>query len=68
MVHSADGVTLHLKQIKIKDFKKWSEMKTDEDMSDVTKDVENNIAEATKINNRMTQRKMTMDENVLRMD
>jgi hypothetical protein len=47
-------VILHLKQIKIKDLKKWSEMKTDEEMSDVTKDVENNFAEASKIKNRMT--------------
>ena len=31
-------MTLHLKQIKIKDFDKWSKMKTDADMDEVVKD------------------------------
>jgi hypothetical protein len=31
-------MTLHLKQIKIKDFDKWSKMKTDADMDKVVKD------------------------------
>lgn len=43
MQHDSDGLTLHLKQIKIKNFKQWSEMKTDADLADLTKDVENNI-------------------------
>ena len=35
-----DGnLTLVLKQIKIKDFDKWSSMKTDEDVHDVVKDL-----------------------------
>ena len=34
-----DGdMTLHLNQIKIKDFDKWSKMKTDADMEEVVKD------------------------------
>jgi len=34
-------MTLKLKQIKIKDFEQWGEMKTDEDLDVVTKDVVN---------------------------
>jgi hypothetical protein len=39
-----DGnLTLVLKQIKIKDFDKWSSMKTDEDVQDVVKDLTGDI-------------------------
>ena len=39
-----DGnLTLVMKQIKIKDFDKWSAMKTDEDVQDVIKDLTGDI-------------------------
>jgi hypothetical protein len=34
-------MTLKLNEIKIKDYEQWSEMKTDEDLHEVTKDIVN---------------------------
>ena len=35
--------------IKIKDFDKWSQMKTDEDLNEVTKDIVNDVVEEKKL-------------------
>ena len=48
---------LTLKQIKIKDFKKWQEMKTDEDLEEVNKDITFNVKAEQAIKNRNTNRK-----------
>ena len=42
-------MTLNLDCIKIKDFDKWSQMKTDEDLTDVTKDIVNDVVEEKKL-------------------
>lgn len=46
------NLTLNFKEIKIKDFEKWSAMKTDTDMEEVTKDIAMDHQEEL----RMTQR------------
>ena len=63
-------MTLNLKQIKIKDFDKWSKMKTDADMDEVVKDED----EELKILKRESMKKnkafndSQTSDNVLRMD
>jgi hypothetical protein len=46
---SGTNLTLNLDCIKIKDFDKWSQMKTDEDLTDVTKDIVNDVVEEKKL-------------------
>ena len=46
---SGTNLTLNLDCIKNKDFDKWSQMKTDEDLTDVTKDIVNDVVEEKKL-------------------
>ena len=63
-------MTLHLKQIKIKDFDKWSKMKTDADMDEVVKDEDEELKilkrESMKKNKALNNSQTS--DNVLRMD
>ena len=63
-----DGnLTLVLKQIKIKDFDKWSSMKTDEDVQDVVKDLTGDIKAQKAAVNRTTAR-LIENENLKFLD
>ena len=63
-------MTLNLKQIKIKDFDKWSKMKTDADMDEVVKDEDEELKilkrESMKKNKALNDSQTS--DNVLRMD
>jgi hypothetical protein len=56
-VKSGADMTLTLKEIKIKDFKKWQEMKTDEDLKEVNEDITFNHKAQRAMQNRLTNRK-----------
>lgn len=49
-------MTLTLREIKIKDFKKWQEMKTDEDLKEVNEDITYNLKAQLAMQNRITNR------------
>ena len=49
-------VKLHLNQIKIKDFEKWEDMKTQKDLNEVVKDTTHDVVEENLIKERLTLR------------
>lgn len=59
MVYEDGNVTVVLNQIKIKDFDKWSRMKTDEEVQQLTKENLNDLQRTEKISH---------DANVLKMN